>query len=241
MFLVFGALTVAWSAAIYFLLPDTQANARFLSQDDRAKAVHRVRENMTGIRNNTWKPSQSFEALLDVKVWLLVAIQVAQMIANGGIQGVSIVPYHCYKPSLMSPQFGSIIIKGFGFSTLNTLLVQMIQTAFQGFFVIVSTVGSSYLPNTRTYFMTANLVISLAGVIMVRQIERSHHWARLIGISLSITYTANIPLILSMSSGNIGGFTKKNTVNSMVSKRHLDCHNVRSHHTRSSLRTAPVT
>ncbi|KAH7371479.1 major facilitator superfamily domain-containing protein [Pyrenochaeta sp. MPI-SDFR-AT-0127] len=198
-FLVFGALTVAWSAAIFFLLPDTQANARFLSKEDRPKAVNRVRENMTGIKNNTWKPSQSLEALLDIKVWLLVIIQIAMQVANGGLQG-----------------FSSIIIKGFGFATLNTLLVQMISTAFQAVFVIVSTVGSTYFTNMRTYFMAGNLAISLIGVVMIRQLDATHVWPKFIGFCLSIAYTANIPLTLSMSSGNIGGFTKKSTVNAMI-------------------------
>ena len=85
---MFGALTVTWSAAIFFFLPDTQDNARFLSKEDRVKAVHRVQENMTGIKNNVWKSGQSLEALLDIKVWLLVAIQIAMQIANGGLQGV---------------------------------------------------------------------------------------------------------------------------------------------------------
>ncbi|KAH7085819.1 putative MFS allantoate transporter [Paraphoma chrysanthemicola] len=198
-FLVFGALTITWSIVVFFYLPDTQANARFLSTEDRAKATHRVHENMTGIKNSTWKSEQAMEALFDVKVWLLVLIQVAQQIANGGLQS-----------------FGSIIIKGFGFSTLNTLLVQMISTAFQAVIVIISTVGSSYLKNTRTYFMAANLAISLAGVVMIRQLDASQIWARFFGFCLSIAYTANIPLVLSMSSGNVGGFTKKSTVNAMI-------------------------
>lgn len=86
---------MAWSAAIYFLLPNEPANARFLNPADRNKAVERVQENMTGITNNTWKWSQSFEALLDIKIWLLVAIQLAQNIANGGVHGV--------RTSCMSP------------------------------------------------------------------------------------------------------------------------------------------
>jgi hypothetical protein len=45
---------------------------------------------MTGIKNNTWKWSQSVEALLDVKIWILVAIQLAQNVANGGLHGVSL-------------------------------------------------------------------------------------------------------------------------------------------------------
>jgi hypothetical protein len=87
-FLLFGALTVAWSAAIYFFLPNEPSSARFLDASDRKKAMTRVQENMTGIKNNTWKWSQSIEALLDVKIWLLVAIQVATNIANGGLHGV---------------------------------------------------------------------------------------------------------------------------------------------------------
>lgn len=90
-FLVFGAITVAWSVFIYFFLPDTPANARFLKKEDRVKAVDRVRENMTGIRNDTWKWGQSFEALTDVKIWLLVAVQLSQQIANGGVHGVGSV------------------------------------------------------------------------------------------------------------------------------------------------------
>ena len=87
-FLLFGALTVAWSVAIYFFLPNEPSSARFLDASDRRKAMTRVQENMTGIKNNTWKWSQSIEALLDVKIWLLVAIQVATNIANGGLHGV---------------------------------------------------------------------------------------------------------------------------------------------------------
>lgn len=198
-FLVFGALTISWAAALYFLLPDTQLNARFLSKDDQTKAVQRVQENMTGIKNNTFKLSQTLEALLDIKVWLLVIIHIAMSVANGGLQG-----------------FGSIIIKGFGFSTLNTLLIQMITGVFQFVFVLVSTIGSTYLKNARTYFMAGNLGVALIGAIMIRQLDSAHRWAKFVGFCLSIGFTANIPLTLSMSSGNVGGFTKKTTVNAMI-------------------------
>ncbi|KAF9693743.1 hypothetical protein EKO04_008413 [Ascochyta lentis] len=125
-FLLFGALTVAWSAGIFFLLPNEPATARFLGTADRAKAIDRVQGNMTGIKNDIWKWSQSLEALFDVKIWLLVGIQLSQNIANGGLHG-----------------FGSIVIKGMGFSTLNNLLVQMLGQVFQGAFVIIGTAGST--------------------------------------------------------------------------------------------------
>ncbi|KAI8934351.1 hypothetical protein NX059_009087 [Plenodomus lindquistii] len=68
----------------------------------------------------------------------------------------------------------------------------------------------------RTYFMAGNLVISLAGVLMIRQLDATRIWPKFIGFCLSLAYTANIPLTLSMASGNIGGFTKKSTVNAMI-------------------------
>lgn len=41
--------------------------AYFLSEEDRAKAVARVTENQTGIKNNHFKWHQCREALLDPK------------------------------------------------------------------------------------------------------------------------------------------------------------------------------
>lgn len=81
----------------------------------------------------------------------------------------------------MPVQFGSIVIKGFGFTTLNTLLVQMISVAYQAVFVIVGTVGSTYFRNARTYFMAFNLAIALTGAIMIREISAANIWARFAG------------------------------------------------------------
>lgn len=96
----------------------------------------------------------------------------------------------------------------------------MLGTTFQAIFVMLSAFGSTYFKNMRAYFLGANLAISLAGVLMIRQLDASQIWPKFFGYCLSLAYTANIPLILSMSSSNIGGFTKKNTVNAMVSTVH---------------------
>jgi len=114
-------------------------------------------------------------------------------------------------------QFGSIVIKGMGFSTLNTLLVQMLGQVFQGVFVLIGTYGSTRFRNTRTCFMAWNLAVALVGAVMIREIHPSQIWARFMGYCLCIAFSANFPMVLSMSSGNIGGFTKKNTANAMVS------------------------
>ncbi|KAJ5652981.1 hypothetical protein N7507_010407 [Penicillium longicatenatum] len=199
LYLLFGCLTLAWSMVCYFAIPDSPMSAKFLSEEDRAKAVERVQDNLTGIKNHQVKRYQMVEALLDPKTWLLVLFQFSQNVPNGGVGS-----------------FASIVVEGFGFTTLDTLLVQMIGTGFQMVFVVISTIGSTYLTNTRTYWMTFNTTMALIGTIMIRQIDSDYIWSRFMGYCLIIAFSANFPLTMTMITSNTAGFTKKSTVTSMV-------------------------
>jgi hypothetical protein len=48
-----------------FLMPDTQANAKWLSKEQRVIAHERVRENQTVSEKNQWQWPQFWEALRD--------------------------------------------------------------------------------------------------------------------------------------------------------------------------------
>ncbi|OJJ56721.1 hypothetical protein ASPSYDRAFT_91969 [Aspergillus sydowii CBS 593.65] len=194
-FLILGAITVSWSVAVFFLLPDTPMDAWFLNQTDRSKAVARVNENLTGIKNNEFKWAQCFEALMDPKTWFIFCIQVASNIPNGGVT-----------------TFSSIVIKGLGFSTFNTLLLNSVSYILQLIMVLLCTTGSTYLPNTRTYFMAFNYAVALVGAAMVRELPESQKWARFAGTCLLTGYSASFPLKMALMSGNFAGFTKKTTV-----------------------------
>ncbi|KAJ3544171.1 hypothetical protein NM208_g3199 [Fusarium decemcellulare] len=195
----FGGVTIAFSVVIFLLLPDTPLNARFLSTEERALAIARVEGNMTGIKNNTWKRYQVVEALCDPNGWFLVLAYLASTIPNNGLI-----------------TFSTIIINGFGFSVLKTLLLNMMTFAFQLVFVLISAIGSSRLPNSRLYFMIFNLLVSIAGAVMVRELDNDHKWARVMGGALAIAFTANFPMTMAMMSSNFGGFTKKTTVSAMI-------------------------
>ncbi|CZR68552.1 related to DAL5-Allantoate and ureidosuccinate permease [Phialocephala subalpina] len=198
-FLIFGAATLAWSIILFLLLPDTPMRAWFLSKDDRIKAVERVRHNMTGIKNNEWKSAQLVEALLDPKSWLIVLIALSANIPNGGISS-----------------FGSIVVNGMGFSVFNTLLVSMLAFVFQGVFVVLACGGCTLKENTRTYWMTLMMAISVVGAVMIRKVAREYKWTRLMGYCLTAGFSANLPMVLAMVAGNTAGFTKKTTVNAMI-------------------------
>lgn len=102
-----------------------------------------------------------------------------------------------------------------GFETLKTLQIQMVAYVFQLIFVLLATIGSTYLHNTRTLWIVFNMTFSIAGAAMVGQLDGK--WSRFFGYCLTMGYTPNFPIILSMLSANIAGFTKKMTVNAMVS------------------------
>jgi hypothetical protein len=88
-FLIFGAITIFWAVILFFWLPDTPMTARFLSKEDRHKAVIRVQENMTGIKTSEFKSQQFIEALLDLKCWALVFVQITSSIPNGRVSSLS--------------------------------------------------------------------------------------------------------------------------------------------------------
>ncbi|KGQ12021.1 putative transporter [Beauveria bassiana D1-5] len=198
-FLILGSTTIAWSCANVFLLPDEPSNAWFFSKADREKVVIRVRENLTGIKNDELKWGQVREALLDSKTWFLVLIHFSSNIPNGGVT-----------------TFRSIILRGVGFSTFDTLLLQCVPYLVQLALVILCTGGSSYLKNTRTYWMMLTFATALVGAALVRQMPEENKWGRYAGTCLMGANSASFPLLMSMVSGNIGGFTKKTTVNALT-------------------------
>ncbi|PHH66593.1 hypothetical protein CDD81_6430 [Ophiocordyceps australis] len=197
-FLIFGGATVAWSAGLFFLLPDVPMSAWFLDKADRTRAVARVRGNMTGIKNDKVKWQQCREAFLDAKTGFIILIQLCVNIPNGGSQS-----------------FASIVVEGLGFKPLPTMLLLSASCLVQLVLVLVGTSGSTWLRNTRTLFLALNFALGLVGAATVRQLPAKHKWARYAGYCLSLSYTANFPLVMSLVSANIGGFTKKTTVNAL--------------------------
>lgn len=89
MFLIFGGLTVAWSAVIYLTLPDVPMTAWFLKTEDRNKAVIRVQENLTSIKNDHIKWYQVREAFMDLNTWFVILVMFCGNVPNGGLSSVS--------------------------------------------------------------------------------------------------------------------------------------------------------
>lgn len=71
-----GALTFLFGLWC-FALPNSPLDAWFLTSEERLVAVERLRAGQTGVRNQTIKSAQIKEAILDVKIWLIVVMMAA--------------------------------------------------------------------------------------------------------------------------------------------------------------------
>ncbi|KAM3419862.1 hypothetical protein BST61_g3191 [Cercospora zeina] len=116
-FLIIGALCCIWGAIMCIFLPDSPVTAKGLTPREKRIAVERLRQDQTGIENKHFKSYQLREAFLDPKLYLFFLLGTVCNIPNGGISN-----------------FGTIIIRGFGFSTLVTTLMQIPY----GFIIAVS-------------------------------------------------------------------------------------------------------
>ncbi|KAL4875064.1 hypothetical protein BJY04DRAFT_224372 [Aspergillus karnatakaensis] len=58
--------------------------------------------------------------------------------------------------------------------------------------------------------------LSIVGAAMARQISPDNVWARFMGYCLANAYSVSFLLTLAMSTGNVGGYMKRVTVNAMV-------------------------
>ncbi|OMP86146.1 putative transporter [Diplodia seriata] len=200
-FVIFGAFSFAWSVSLFWTIPDSPTRAWFLrGREDARLAVARVKANLTGIKSREWKGAQVVEALKDPQSWLFVLIQLCGNIPNGGVT-----------------TFASVIVNGLGFSVKQTLLIGMVATGFQVVYVLLAAGGATFFRNTRTHWLVWNFVVSLVGAVMAREIDpQKNIWAKFFGYCLLICFSANFPLMLSLTAANVGGFTKKNTVNAML-------------------------
>lgn len=113
-FLVVGAITVAWAGVILVFLPDGPHKGRIFSDYERAVLVWRVAQDKRGVKSPKIRMNQIWETLIDPNTWLLCLSSAALGILNGGVVN-----------------FKSALIAGFGFAGQEANLLGMPSGAIQ--------------------------------------------------------------------------------------------------------------
>ncbi|RMZ85216.1 hypothetical protein DV738_g460, partial [Chaetothyriales sp. CBS 135597] len=199
LFLLFGAITLAWGIAMYWLLPDNPQTARFLTPEERKQAFARVQGLRHSADSRKWNQAQFNEAMIDPRTWLLFLLAITVTLPGGGLTA-----------------FSSIITKSFGYDLFQTYLLGMATGGFLLFFVIFTVVISMYVKDGRCISIALLNIISLVGCLMVKLVDPQKKLTRLAGLWLIGGYASGFPTILSLISSNVTGHTKKAVVNAVL-------------------------
>lgn len=71
-YIVLGGLAIVVGICVLIWLPDSPVHAQFLTKEERIAALERVRDDQGGTENKTLKKYQIFEALTDIRTWLII-------------------------------------------------------------------------------------------------------------------------------------------------------------------------
>lgn len=202
-FLIIGALCCVWGIVLFFFLPNSPVDAPLLTHRERRIAVERLRENQTGVENKTFKLYQVKEAFLDYKLYLFFITALVANVPNGGFSN-----------------FGTLIVQGFGYSTLVTTVLQVPYGIVIAISILVCVFANDWVYrngyNSRIWFIILFLMPNLAGSFGLRYVPLDQHVGRLICYYLTGPYNAAFVLILSLQTANIAGHTKKVTTNAAL-------------------------
>lgn len=90
---------------MFFWMPDSPTEAKFLTDEDKIKAIERLRHNQMGVLSREWRNEHFIETLKDLKTWLWVSMIFCVSIPSNGIS-----------------VFGSLIVKSFVSDPFRTIL-----------------------------------------------------------------------------------------------------------------------
>ncbi|KAJ6446084.1 allantoate permease [Purpureocillium lavendulum] len=195
LFMVLGLATVVWACCLARWLPDSPMQAKCFNEDEKRLMVERVRANETGIQNRTYKKPQIREAVTDPVVWCYILLQLTSTLIIGGLS-----------------TFSNLIIKSFGFTYLQTQLLNIAQGAVT-IGVMVGGAWTATATRQTAFVMHAWSIPAIIGTSVIYSIAPSKDTriGLLIAFYCTQFFLAQGNLIFSFISRNIAGQTKKST------------------------------
>lgn len=197
LFIVLGLATFLWGFVLLFFLPDTIATSRFLTKEEREIAQKRVIVEGTGMMKRTWKPEQILECFLDPKTFFIFSMSLLTQIPNGGTQN-----------------FGNLVLKGFGFTSLQSTLVTLPASFISFFTILITGWLAGRHANISTYLICIVVIFPVIGSAIIY--TGASKGVKLFAYYLLSFGPGGIPLLLSLVGANYKGSTKKLTVTAVL-------------------------
>ncbi|SGY69993.1 BQ5605_C004g03088 [Microbotryum silenes-dioicae] len=196
-FLIYALVTVITAPILYWRMDNSPMEARFLSPEDRQRAVERLRANQTGIASSEFKFSQVIELFTQPSAWIFLA---CSFCINVGAS--------------VSNVFGPLILQQLvGFTAYESMLLNIPFGAIQLLAILLSS-WLAYRFKLKSVILAAFMVPVVIGVAILYAVPhiKAHRSALLVGYYLiGFVFAAN-PLLVTWISANTGGQTKKSAV-----------------------------
>ncbi|KDQ56115.1 hypothetical protein JAAARDRAFT_36903 [Jaapia argillacea MUCL 33604] len=196
--IITGVITFICAICYWFLFPDSPTNAWFLTPDERAKAVQRIKENQTGVENKHFKKEQMIEALTDPKTWLFALFSALDNVPN----------------SLTNQR--QIIVSSFGFSPLQTTLLGCVDGFIEITTIWTGVIFASRWKDARAYVGAVYFLPNLLGCILINTLPWSDKVGLLFSQWLTGVGTTGFVLSLAWLSQTTAGHTKRVTTNAIM-------------------------
>ncbi|KAJ8097236.1 major facilitator superfamily domain-containing protein [Lipomyces tetrasporus] len=198
-FLFVGLVTVISAPFVYWKLDNDIPSARFLTEQEKAQAIERLRANQTGTGNRDFKIKHVVEAALEPKTYLWLGMS---MLLNVGAS--------------VTNTFGPLILNGLGFDKYTTSLLNMPFGAIQVLVILLA----SYLAqkaHIKGAILAAFILPVVAGLAILYALPRTHsvQGPLIVGYYLLAFLFGGNPLIVTWIVGNTAGTTKKSVIMSL--------------------------
>ncbi|KAJ6003988.1 hypothetical protein N7522_005633 [Penicillium canescens] len=191
MFVAIGVVNVLVSILVIFLLPNSPEKAKFLTEPEKIRIAQRLTNDSAGVGLKVFRWRSVLEAFGDLQTWMLVLLTILITIPSGVIT-----------------TFSAILIKGFGYSSKESALLNMPS----GIVSIVATMVSTYAISkgfSRWLAIDLLLLPTLLGSCLMSFLPSENQAGCLAGIYLVNTTVAPLALIYAWTGANYRGFTMK--------------------------------
>lgn len=188
---------MASAPIVYWRLDSDIPSARFLSADDKPKAIERLRANQTGTGSREFKWSHIAEMALEPKTYLWIGLS---LLLNVG--------------AAVTNTFGPIIIAGLGFEKYTSTLLNIPFGALQLIVILFASFAAKRF-SIKSVVLVSLVVPVIAGLAMLYALPSKPTAPLLAGYYLLAFLFGGNPLIVSWIVANTAGTTKKSAVMSI--------------------------
>ncbi|KAI1435368.1 major facilitator superfamily domain-containing protein [Xylaria sp. CBS 124048] len=145
-FVLEGLLTIVVALASFWMVHDFPADARFLSTEDRARVIHRLKMDQQASHENEWSIKYLYDGLKDWKMWLGMVIYMG-----------------CDMPLYAFSLFLPTIIQesGWGTSVVRTNLLSVPPYAAAALLTVI--IG--FVADRTRQRGLCNIVVSVIGIV----------------------------------------------------------------------------